>query len=40
MYRDIPKLHLWSKFSKLGSHDNRQRPGDPAEEEVVLVIRG
>ena len=40
MYRDIPKLHLWSKFSKLGDHDHRQKPGEPATEEVVLVIRG
>ncbi|MCB9037256.1 MAG: hypothetical protein H6557_11600 [Lewinellaceae bacterium] len=40
MYRDIPKLHLWSKFSDLGSHDHRQKPGKPATEEVVLVIRG
>ena len=40
MYRDIPKLHYWSRFSKLGQHDHRQRPGEPASEEVVLVIRG
>lgn len=37
--RDIPPLHLWSKFSKLGDHDNREEGGDK-EEEVVLVIRG
>ena len=36
---DIPKLHLWSKYSKLGDHDNREEPGEN-EEEVVLVIRG
>jgi hypothetical protein len=36
---DIPKLHLWSKFSKLGDHDHREQPGEK-EEEVVLVIRG
>jgi hypothetical protein len=40
MYRDIPKLHLWSRFSKLGKHDHRQKPGKPETEEVVLVIRG
>ncbi|MEO5905683.1 MAG: hypothetical protein ABIQ11_03090, partial [Saprospiraceae bacterium] len=40
MYRDIPKLHLWSRYSKLGSHDHRQKPGEPEIEEVVLVIRG
>lgn len=40
MYRDIPKLHNWSRASKLGSHDHRQKPGTPEEEEVVLVIRG
>lgn len=37
--RDIPPLHIWSKFSKLGDHDNREQPGDN-EEEIVLVIRG
>jgi hypothetical protein len=37
--RDIPPLHLWSKFSRLGDHDHREKPGDN-EEEVVLVIRG
>lgn len=36
---DIPKLHLWSKLSKLGDHDHREKPGE-TEEEVVLVIRG
>jgi hypothetical protein len=40
LYRDIPKLHLWSRFSKLGEHDHRQKPGEPETEEVVLVIRG
>lgn len=40
LYRDIPKLHRWSKFSKLGDHDHRQKPGEPATEEVVLAIRG
>jgi hypothetical protein len=37
--RDIPPIHLWSKFSKLGSHDHREEPGEN-EQEVVLVIRG
>jgi hypothetical protein len=37
--RDIPKLHLWSKNSALGDHDQRERSGEK-EEEVVLVIRG
>lgn len=37
--RDIPPLHLWSKFSDLGDHDNRESGGEN-EEEVVLVIRG
>jgi hypothetical protein len=39
-YYDIPKLHLWRRASKLGSHDNRQKPGEPQREELVLVIRG
>ena len=37
--RDIPPLHLWSKSSKLGDHDNREQ-GRDNEEELVLVIRG
>lgn len=37
--KDIPKLHRWSKFSNLGSHDHRDPPGED-EVEVVLVIRG
>jgi hypothetical protein len=37
--RDIPPLHTWSRFSKLGDHDHRENPGEN-EEEVVLVIRG
>jgi hypothetical protein len=40
MYRDIPKLHMWPRLSKLGEHDHRQRPGVPETEEVVLAIRG
>lgn len=37
--RDIPPLHLWSRFSRLGEHDHRETGGE-SEEEVVLVIRG
>jgi hypothetical protein len=37
--KDIPPLHLWSRYSKLGDHDQREASGDK-EEEVVLVIRG
>lgn len=37
---DIPKLHLWHSGSALGAHDNRQPPGSPPKEEVVLSIRG
>lgn len=37
--KDIPPIHLWSKKSKLGTHDHREKPGDN-EEELVLVIRG
>jgi hypothetical protein len=37
---DIPKLHRWSRTSKLGEHDNRQPPGSPPKDEVVLAIRG
>lgn len=36
--RDIPELHLWSKFSELGSHNQRETEGDAA--QLVLVIRG
>jgi len=36
---DIPRIHLWSRSSDLGDHDNREVGGDN-EEEVVLVIRG
>jgi hypothetical protein len=39
-YYDITKLHEWRRKSKLGDHDNRQKPGEPPKEEVVLVIRG
>ena len=37
--RDIPKLHRWPRKSRLGDHDNREKPGDN-ENEIVLVIRG
>ena len=37
--RDIPPIHLWPRASKLGDHDHRER-GGPAENELVLVIRG
>ncbi len=37
---DIPELHRWSKTSELGDHDNRQPPGSPPKDEVVLAIRG
>jgi hypothetical protein len=36
---DIPELHIWSRYSALGDHDNREVPGEE-EEEAVLVIRG
>lgn len=39
-YYDITKLHEWRRKSKLGGHDNRQKPGEPQRDEVVLVIRG
>jgi len=39
-YYDILKLHEWRRLSKLGGHDNRQKPGEAPKEEVVLVIRG
>ena len=37
--KDIPPIHRWSKFSKLGEHDHREQ-GLENEEELVLVIRG
>jgi len=36
--KDVPPLHLWSKRSALGSHDNRSDRA--ARNEAVLVIRG
>jgi hypothetical protein len=38
--RDIPPLHLWSRFSELGQHDHRQPDPAKKKNEVVLVIRG
>jgi hypothetical protein len=50
--KDIPELHWWSKFSKLGDHDHRENykkskmnenpDAETSEDksEVVLVIRG
>ncbi|NER10046.1 hypothetical protein SAMN06265375_101422 [Muriicola jejuensis] len=48
--KDIPKLHLWSRYNNLGDHDHREayrnakleQSKDHAEDksEVVLVIRG
>lgn len=35
--RDITPLHLWSRSSALGEHDNR---GGARQEEAVLTIRG
>jgi hypothetical protein len=37
--KDIPPLHLWSRFSKLGDHDHRETEREN-KEELVLVIRG
>lgn len=37
--RDIPKIHRWPRASKLGTHDNRESPGNQ-KENIVLVIRG
>lgn len=39
MLRDIPELHQWLPFSKLGDHHQRVQGGENAE-TVVLVIRG
>ncbi|MEX0328941.1 MAG: hypothetical protein AB3N07_09485 [Ruegeria sp.] len=38
--RDIPPLHLWSRFSNLGEHDHREENPGESEEEAVLVIKG
>lgn len=37
--KDVPPLHLWSRTSDLGDHDNREATREN-EEELVLVIRG
>jgi hypothetical protein len=37
--KDVPPLHLWSRTSDLGDHDNREASTEN-EEELVLVIRG
>ena len=37
--KDVPPLHLWSRASDLGDHDNREATREN-EEELVLVIRG
>jgi hypothetical protein len=42
---DIPELHQWPPATMLGSHNNRQAPGEAEEdgeprEQAVLVIRG
>jgi len=36
--RDIDELHLWSRYSGLGTHDPRAQAGEGA--RLVLVIRG
>lgn len=38
--RDIPKIHRWPRASRLGSHDNREKPPKAQMENIVLVIRG
>ena len=37
---DIPEIHRWSLTSALGEHNNRIAPGQPAQPEAVLIIRG
>ncbi|MEL6987045.1 MAG: hypothetical protein AAGK97_04370, partial [Bacteroidota bacterium] len=36
--KDIKPIHTWSRFSKLGSHNNRDAEGDS--EQLVFVIKG
>jgi len=36
--RDIPKIHMWSRASTLGSHNHRDMGGNSG--QLVLVIRG
>lgn len=42
--KDIPEIHLWKRFSTLGTHDHREKPEEGEvekdENELVLVIRG
>jgi len=37
---DIPEIHRWALTSALGEHNNRIPPGQPAEPQAVLIIRG
>ena len=37
---DIPEIHRWAPTSALGDHNNRIPPGQPAEPQAVLIIRG
>ena len=37
---DIPELHRWTATSALGEHNNRIPPGQPAQPQAVLIIRG
>jgi len=37
---DIPEIHRWAASSKLGEHNNRIPPGQPASPQAVLIIRG
>jgi hypothetical protein len=37
---DIPEIHRWEPTSALGDHNNRIPPGQPAEPQAVLIIRG
>lgn len=37
---DIPEIHRWALTSALGDHNNRIPPGQPAEPQAVLIIRG
>ena len=38
--RDVPPLHVWTRSSNLGTHNNRAIVPGSDEEDVVLVIRG
>ena len=37
---DIPEIHRWPVTSALGEHNNRIPPGQPAQPQAVLIIRG